>query len=86
MFLSMCCLFFSQTAAEVNAAAIDIAQGVAQEGGALVAGSVSPLSEISFHKGKEHSQNEFRKQMSMFKEKGVDFLLGEVRWKHLRLS
>ncbi|XP_071796285.1 betaine--homocysteine S-methyltransferase 1-like [Asterias amurensis] len=65
------------TAAEVNAAAIDIAQGVAQEGGALVAGSVSPLSEISFHKGKEHSQIEFRKQMSMFKEKGVDFLLGE---------
>ncbi len=52
---------------------------MAQEGGALVAGSVSPLSDDSFYKGKEHSQSEFRKQMSIFKEKGVDFLLGEVR-------
>ncbi|XP_022081487.1 betaine--homocysteine S-methyltransferase 1-like [Acanthaster planci] len=65
------------TTGDINSAAVDLARGVAEEGGALVAGSVSPVSSIAFKKGKEHVINEFQKQMAIFKEKKVDFLLGE---------
>ncbi|XP_038066766.1 betaine--homocysteine S-methyltransferase 1-like [Patiria miniata] len=67
----------SLTTADINSAAVDIARGVAEEGDALVAGSVSPVSSIAFKKGKEHVVGEFTKQMATFREKKVDFLLGE---------
>ncbi|XP_071796291.1 betaine--homocysteine S-methyltransferase 1-like [Asterias amurensis] len=65
------------TADGINAAAVDLAKEVAQEGGALVAGSVSPVSQVSFGKGKKYCQDAFRQQLTIFKDKGVDFLLGE---------
>ena len=56
-----------------------MAREVANEGDALVAGGLSPVPCYSEGKGKERVQEEFRKQCQIFREKGVDFLLGEVR-------
>lgn len=62
----------------INEAACDLAREVADEGGALVAGSLSPVASYAKGKGqKEEVQNEFRKQCEAFMRKKVDFLLGE---------
>ena len=63
---------------EINNAACDLAREVANEGDALVAGGLSPVPGYKEGKGKEFVQGEFRKQCNVFKEKDVDFLLGEV--------
>ena len=63
---------------DINNAACDLAREVANEGGALVAGGLSPVPGYKEGKGKEFVQGEFRKQCNVFKEKDVDFLLGEV--------
>lgn len=65
------------TSTEVNSAACDLAREVADEGGALVAGCLSPVPGYSEGKGKQFVQEECRKQCQVFDKKGVDFLLGE---------
>ncbi|XP_030842751.1 S-methylmethionine--homocysteine S-methyltransferase BHMT2 [Strongylocentrotus purpuratus] len=71
-----------KSVSEINHRACDLAREVANEGGALVAGSVSNVN--AYRKdgachgaGKEFVQNEFKKQCDIFVKKGVDFLLGE---------
>ncbi|XP_063958959.1 betaine--homocysteine S-methyltransferase 1-like isoform X3 [Lytechinus pictus] len=62
----------------INYVACDLAREVADEGGALVAGSLSPITSYKEKTaGKEFVQNEFKKQCDIFVEKGVDFMLGE---------
>eukprot|EP00057_Strongylocentrotus_purpuratus_P010377 XP_011664851.1 PREDICTED: betaine--homocysteine S-methyltransferase 1 [Strongylocentrotus purpuratus] len=62
----------------LNQVASDLAREVADEGGALVAGSLSPITAYKEGtEGKEFIQNEFKKQCDIFVEKKVDFLLGE---------
>ncbi|XP_071834199.1 betaine--homocysteine S-methyltransferase 1-like [Apostichopus japonicus] len=61
----------------LNRAACDLAREVADEGGALVAGGLSPVPGYVESKGKDHVMGEFMKQMEVFKEKKIDFLLGE---------
>ncbi|PIK58113.1 putative betaine--homocysteine S-methyltransferase 1 [Apostichopus japonicus] len=61
----------------LNTAACDLAKGVASEGDAIVAGSMSPVPAYVEGKGKEVVVNEFQKQVNVFKEKKVDFLLAE---------
>ncbi|XP_071834204.1 betaine--homocysteine S-methyltransferase 1-like [Apostichopus japonicus] len=61
----------------INTAACDIARQVASEGDALVAGSVSPVQSFMDSKGKDVVMTEFEKQVNVFTEKNVDFLLGE---------
>lgn len=60
----------------LNREACDLARQVADEGNALVAGSMSNIPGYQ-EKGKEYVMAEFAKQVEVFKEKGVDFLLGE---------
>ena len=67
----------------LNNAACDLAREVADEGGALVAGGLSPVPAFSEGKGKEFVQNEFKQQCDLFVNKRVDFLLGEVRFHFL---
>ncbi|XP_071504432.1 betaine--homocysteine S-methyltransferase 1-like [Diadema antillarum] len=62
---------------ELNNAACDLAREVAEEGDALVAGSLSPIPGYMHGKGKEFVQSEFRKQCDIFVNKKVDFLMGE---------
>lgn len=61
----------------LNRAACDLAREVADEGGALVAGGTSPVPGYMENKGKDFVMKEFQKQIQVFKDKGVDFLLGE---------
>lgn len=71
----------------LNQVASDLAREVADEGGALVAGSLSPITAYKEKtEGKEFIQNEFKKQCDIFVEKKVDFLLGEVRFLLLILT
>eukprot|EP00057_Strongylocentrotus_purpuratus_P013915 XP_011668389.1 PREDICTED: uncharacterized protein LOC589758 [Strongylocentrotus purpuratus] len=72
-----------KSVSEINHRACDLAREVANEGGALVAGSVSNVN--AYRKdgachgaGKEFVQNEFKKQCDILVKKGVDFLLGEL--------
>ncbi|XP_072045474.1 betaine--homocysteine S-methyltransferase 1-like [Amphiura filiformis] len=65
------------TSAEINNSACDLAREVADEGDALVAGSLSPLPAYVEKKSKAYIQEEFRKQCEVYVEKGADFLLGE---------
>ncbi|XP_072045944.1 betaine--homocysteine S-methyltransferase 1-like isoform X2 [Amphiura filiformis] len=65
------------TSIEINDAACDLAREVANEGDALVAGGLSPVPSYREGKGKEFVQEEFRKQCKVFREKDVDFLIGE---------
>ncbi|KAJ8045321.1 Betaine--homocysteine S-methyltransferase 1 [Holothuria leucospilota] len=57
--------------------ACDLAREVAKEGNALVAGSVSPVVEYMTLKEKKGAIEEFKKQIEIFIEKKVDFLIGE---------
>jgi len=65
------------TGYNVNNEACLIAKGVAAEGDALVAGGVSQTPTYLSGKGKEHTQAEFRKQMKVFEENNVDFMIAE---------
>jgi betaine-homocysteine S-methyltransferase len=63
----------------INQAACDIAKEVAAEGGALVAGGISQTPSYLSGLGKAAVQSEFRKQVQVFVENKVDFLICEVR-------
>ncbi|XP_072174815.1 betaine--homocysteine S-methyltransferase 1-like [Diadema setosum] len=62
---------------ELNRRACELAREVADEGDALVAGSLSPVTIYQDGAGKERVQEAFKKQLDIFQERGVDFLLGE---------
>ncbi len=72
------CLFLK--CVEINNAGCDLAREVANEGNALVAGGLSPVlpGGVEPEGKKELAQGEFRKQCNIFREKNVDFVLGEV--------
>nr|XP_004651720.1 S-methylmethionine--homocysteine S-methyltransferase BHMT2 [Jaculus jaculus] len=61
----------------VNAAACDLAKEVAEEGGALVAGSICQTSMYKYHKDEARIKNLFRLQLEVFIRKNVDFLIAE---------
>jgi betaine-homocysteine S-methyltransferase len=67
----------------VNQAACDLAREVADEGGALVAGNICQVPTYLDGKGKEACQAEYKKQIDVFVKNNVDFLIGEVRCRHL---
>ena len=60
-------------------AAAKMAKEVAAEGGALTLGGVSQCPSYLTGKTKEEVQAEFRKQIKVFVEEDLDFLLCEVR-------
>lgn len=62
---------------QVNDASCKIAREVADEGDALVLGGLSQTPTYLSGAGKEAVQAEFRKQMEVFIENQVDFLLAE---------
>ncbi|XP_071504428.1 betaine--homocysteine S-methyltransferase 1-like [Diadema antillarum] len=62
---------------ELNERACDLAREVADEGDALVAGSMGPVVAYEVGKGKDVVQNQFRQQCDVFSRKKVDFLVGE---------
>jgi Homocysteine S-methyltransferase len=59
-------------------AAAKLAKEVAAEGGALTLGGVSQCPSYLSGKSKEEVQAEFRKQVKVFVEEDLDFLLCEV--------
>ncbi|XP_038066777.1 betaine--homocysteine S-methyltransferase 1-like [Patiria miniata] len=61
----------------LNLQACDLARQVASQGDALVAGGLSPVMCYCVDKGKDNVQKEFKKQLDVFMEKDVDFVLGE---------
>ena len=61
----------------INKAACDLAKEVANEGGALTLGGVCQCPSYLSGKGKEAVQAEFRKQIQVFVENDLDFLLCE---------
>ena len=66
------------TGRAINLKAADIAKKVAAEGDALVLGGISQCPSYLDNLGKAKVQNEFRKQIQVFVEAGLDFLLCEV--------
>ena len=64
--------------AGINQAACDLAKGVADEGDALVAGGVSQTPTYLSGMGKDAVQDIFRKQIQVFVDNKVDFLICEV--------
>jgi len=62
---------------EINDASCKIAREVAEEGDALVLGGVCQTPTYLSGQGKEAVKAEFRKQVQVFVEKKVDFLLAE---------
>lgn len=65
------------TGACINKAACDLAKEVAAEGGALTLGGLSQTPTYLSGKGKDAVQAEFRKQVKVFVENEIDFLLCE---------
>ena len=65
--------------AGINQAACDLAKGVADEGDALVAGGVSQTPTYLSGMGKDAVQDIFRKQIQVFVDTDLDFLLCEVK-------
>lgn len=63
----------------MNEAACDIAREVAQEGDALVAGGVSQTPSYLSGKSEAEVKAIFRKQLQVFTQKNVDFLIAEVK-------
>merc|ERR1719369_1688127 len=61
----------------INDAACRLAREVAEEGDGLVAGGLSQTPTYLSGLGKEKTQAEFQKQVSVFKENKVDFLIAE---------
>ena len=67
----------------INKRASELAKKVADEGGALTLGGICQCPSYLSNVGKEAVQEEFRKQIKVFVEAGLDFLLCEVpqlRW------
>ena len=62
----------------INREACKIAKEVAGEGDALVLGGVSQCPSYLSGKPKHEVQAEYRKQINVFVEEGLDFLLCEV--------
>jgi hypothetical protein len=67
-------------------AAAKLAKEVAAEGGALTLGGVSQCPSYLSGMAKEVVQAEFRKQVKVFVEEDLDFLLCEVSLTFLRVS
>ncbi|XP_069950517.1 betaine--homocysteine S-methyltransferase 1 isoform X2 [Cherax quadricarinatus] len=61
----------------INDAACRLAKEVAEEGDALVAGGLSQTPTYLSGLGKVHTQKEFQKQVDVFVENKVDFLIVE---------
>merc|ERR1712183_2451 len=61
----------------INREAAKLATEVAEEGGALTLGGICQCPSYLTGKGKEQVQVEFKKQIKMFEETGMDFLLCE---------
>jgi len=68
----------SFTAAEVNTASCQLAREVANEGNALVAGGLSETPSYHSGLGKQRVQQEFQKQIDIFVQNNVDFLVCEL--------
>ena len=62
----------------INQRACDIAKEVAAEGDALVAGGICQTPTYLSGFGKEAVQKEFEKQLNVFIENKVDFMIAEV--------
>lgn len=73
-------LFFvvRKQGAKINDAACKIAREVANEGDALVAGGISQTPTYLTTQDKAQVQEVFRKQMKVFVENNVDFMIAEV--------
>nr|CAD7445276.1 unnamed protein product [Timema bartmani] len=65
------------TGKAINKAACDIAKRVAAEGDALVAGGLSQTPTYLSNKGKSVVQEEFKKQVDVFVQEEIDFLICE---------
>ncbi|XP_076333424.1 betaine--homocysteine S-methyltransferase 1-like [Tachypleus tridentatus] len=65
------------TGRDINNAACKIAREVAEEGDCLVAGGLSQTPTYLSDRNKEKVQEEFRKQVKVFTENRVDFLICE---------
>ena len=63
---------------EINMKAAELAKKVAAEGDALVLGGICQCPSYLSDVGKEKVQEEFRKQINVFVEADLDFLLCEV--------
>lgn len=80
------------TGKAINQRAAELAKQVAAEGDALTLGGVSQCPTYLSGAGKEQVQAEFRKQIQVFVEADLDFLLCEVLpwsnegWHPLRLQ
>jgi len=61
----------------INDEACKIAREVAEQYDALVAGGIAQTPDYLTGKGKESVQAQFRKQLSVFKENNVDFMIAE---------
>jgi hypothetical protein len=72
-------LYFRMQGQSINQAACDIAREVAAEGGALIAGGICQTPSYLSGLGKAAVQSEFRKQVKVFIDNRVDFLICEVR-------
>ncbi|XP_030647856.1 betaine--homocysteine S-methyltransferase 1 [Chanos chanos] len=67
----------SITGEQINEAACDLAREVANEGNALVAGSVSQTPCYANSRNEEEVKAIFKKQLDFFMKKDVDFLIAE---------
>lgn len=73
-------LFFLELQGQqINEAACDLAREVASEGDALVAGGVSQTPSYLSCKSEDDVKTIFKKQIDVFVQKDVDFLIAEVR-------
>lgn len=63
---------------QINEAACDLAREVADEGDALVAGGVSQTPSYLSCKSEDDVKATFKKQIDVFVQKKVDFLIAEV--------
>ena len=66
------------TGSDINRKASELAKQVAGEGGALTLGGVCQCPTYLSGVGKEKVQEEFRKQIQVFVDADLDFLLCEV--------
>lgn len=67
------------TGSEINKRAAELAKKVANEGGALTLGGICQCPTYLSGVGKEAVQQEFRKQIQVFVDADLDFLLCEVK-------
>ncbi len=67
------------TGSAINKRASELAKKVADEGGALTLGGICQCPTYLSGASKESVQEEFRKQIKVFVEAGLDFLLCEVK-------